>query len=105
MDMDAVIELEKSGARDDSYCVRQERVSALGEVFADRVVVERPVSTVAVDALVATNASTNASTNAAEVEDEDEDELRLADPSRLYTKVCDYEAAACGRLLPDPTIS
>lgn len=105
MDMDAVIELEKSGARDDSYCVRQERVSALGEVFADRVVVERPVSNVTVDALVAANASTNASTNAAEVEDEDEDELRLADPSRLYTKVCDYEAAACGRLLPDPTIS
>jgi len=107
MDMDAVIELEKSGARDDSYCVRQERVSALGEVFADRVVVERSVSNVTVDALAATNASTNISPRAAEDEDEDEDEdeLRLADPSRLYTKVCDYEAAACGRLRPNPTIS
>ena len=74
IDMLAVADLEVSGEKSSIYCVRQERVSALGERYYD-----------ATNSLRASNLTT--ATSAA-----------LSDPSHLYTKICDYESSACFRL-------
>ncbi|CEG00068.1 Glycosyl transferase, family 10 [Ostreococcus tauri] len=79
IDMDVVESLERSGERSDAYCVRQDRVRALGEVFSD------PPST----------ASTQTTTTTSV------ERPTLRDPTTLYAVSCDADYVGCGRLLID----
>ena len=86
----AVSELERSGEKSSVYCVRQDRVSALGERYFER-------KTHAAETSKTWSAMTNTTT---ESDDQDKDQVfaPLADPAALYTKICDYESSACVRL-------
>jgi len=77
IDMRAVVDLERSGAKSTRYCLRQDRVRALGRVHATELRHEQQ------NATAATAKGSSRS---------------LYDPSLHFTKVCDYEAAACYRL-------
>jgi len=77
IDMRAVVDLERSGAKSTRYCLRQDRVRALGRVHATELRHEQQ------NATAATAKGSSRS---------------LFDPSLHFTKVCDYEAAACYRL-------
>ena len=72
IDIAAVESLERTGERSDTYCVRQERVRALGQAFID-----------------APSEVTGAETSAP----------RLADPNALFASTCDADYVGCGRLL------
>jgi hypothetical protein len=75
IDLSAVADLERSGAKSTRYCLRQDRVRALGRVHATELRHEHQ------------NASSTTVSSRS-----------LTDPSLHFTKVCDYEAAACYRL-------
>jgi hypothetical protein len=77
IDLSAVADLERSGAKSTRYCLRQDRVRALGRVHATELRHEHQ------------NASSTTTTGSSR---------SLTDPSLHLTKVCDYEAAACYRL-------
>jgi len=72
IDVAAVESLERTGERSDAYCVRQERVRALGQAFID-----------------APSESTGTDASAP----------RLADPSALFVSTCAADYVGCGRLL------